>query len=53
MLIAPSKARAVKPAARGELPLGFCRELFPYPARVGFGILVGKVDDRVLFKTLE
>ena len=46
-LVAPGVRGAVEPAARGELPLGFGRQLLAGPSRIGFGVAVGDVHDRM------
>ena len=47
-LVAPGELGAVQPAARGELPFGLGRQLLARPGRVGLGIAVGDMDDRML-----
>ena len=42
------KSAAVEPAAGGELPLRLGRQPTADPGRVGGGVLVGDVDDRVV-----
>src|SRR3954451_9041313 len=39
---------AVAPAAGGELPLRFGRQIAPHPAGVSEGVLVSDVDDRMV-----
>ena len=47
VLIAPCERGSVQSAARRELPLGLRRKLLPRPLRVGLGVLVSDLDDRV------
>src|SRR5204863_5533929 len=52
-LVAPAILRAVEAAARGELPLGFARQLLAGPPRVGLRVLERDVHDGVIPEPLE
>ena len=47
LLVAPGEALAVQPAARRALPLGLGRQRLARPGRVGRGVLVGDLRDRM------
>src|SRR5262245_35371467 len=51
--LAPGVGRAVEAAAGRELPFGLGRQDLASPCRVGAGILVGDVDDRMVVTTIE
>ena len=52
-LVAPGELRAVEPAARGELPFGFGRQLLAGPVRVGLGVAIGDVHDRMIVEPAD
>src|SRR5262245_2323088 len=52
-LVSPSELRALQASTRGELPLGFGRQLFPCPLRIGFSILKSDVHHWVVGASFE
>src|SRR5215469_15642658 len=46
--LAPGVGRAIQPSARGKLPLSLGRQFFANPLCIGFSILVGDMDHRML-----
>jgi len=52
-LVAPGKLDAVKPAARRELPFGFRRQFLAGPFRIGLGVAIGNVNDRMIVETAD
>src|SRR5204862_4092228 len=53
VLVAPTEDRTVQPAAGGVLPLCFGRQPFARPRRVGLGVLIGDLYDRVTVATVD
>src|SRR5690606_1827804 len=51
--LAPRVGGSVEPAARRELPLRLARQRLPRPSRIGLGIFVRDVDDRMLIASFE
>ena len=52
-LVAPREFRAVEPAARGELPLGFGRQFLAGPLRVSLRIGEGHMHDRMIVERVD
>ena len=51
--IAPGKFGALEPAARGEFPFGLGWEALAGPGGIGFGILIGDVDDWMIERIVD
>ena len=52
-LVTPSVFRAIKPAARGKLPLSLSRQFLARPARVSLGVAIGDMHDGVVVHSAD
>src|ERR1043165_6386823 len=51
--ISPNESLAIQTAARSEFELSFCRQTFPGPLRIGFGIFIRDMDYWISFLALQ
>src|SRR5262249_47652369 len=52
-IVAPGVKLSGQSATRCELPLRFGRQAFARPLRVGYCIIIGDLDDRILFPAVN